>query len=109
MTQIYTVYIRQFFVLLVLWERVIGHRCAWTVRAKVNTSIVIGASNFSFLGTVIPTLASDDAQNTTSRSHGPRALLMAPAQQQERIFAESTGVVSAKYPLKIKSELFSLL
>ena len=26
----------------------------------------------------------DDAENTTSKSHGPRALLMAPAQQQER-------------------------
>ena len=27
---------------------------------------------------------SDDAENTTSKSHGPRALLMAPTQQQER-------------------------
>ena len=51
------IYIRQFFVLLVLGERVLGHWCAWTFKAKVNTSIVIGASNFSFLGTVIPTLA----------------------------------------------------
>ena len=51
----------------------------------------------------------DDAENTTSKSHGPQALLMAPAQQQERIFAECIGVVSAKYPPKIKSELFSLL
>ena len=51
----------------------------------------------------------DDAENTTSKSHDPRALLMAPAQQEERIFAECTGVVPAKYPPKIKSELFSLL
>ena len=51
----------------------------------------------------------DDAENTTSKSHGPRALLMAPAQQQERIFAECTGVVPAKYPPKIESELFSML
>ena len=51
----------------------------------------------------------DDAENTTSKSHGPWALLMASAQQQERIFAECTGVVPAKYPPKIKSELFSLL
>ena len=51
----------------------------------------------------------DDAENTTNKSHGPWALLMAPAQQQERIFAEYTGVVPAKYPPKNKSELFSLL
>ena len=54
-------------------------------------------------------MISDDAENTTSKSHGPWALLMAPAQQQEKIFAECTGVVPAKYPPKIKSELFSLL
>ena len=52
---------------------------------------------------------SDDAENTTSKSHDPRALLMTPAQQQETIFTECTGVVPAKYPPKIKSELFSLL
>ena len=51
----------------------------------------------------------DGVENTTSKSHDPWALLMAPAQQQERIFAECTGVVPAKYPPKIKSELFSLL
>ena len=55
------------------------------------------------------TMNIDDAENTTSKSHDPRALLMAPAQQQETIFAECTGVVPAKYPPKIKSELFSLL
>ena len=52
---------------------------------------------------------SDDAENTTSKLYDPWALLMAPAQQEERIFAECTGVVLAKYPPKIKSELFSLL
>ena len=51
----------------------------------------------------------DDAENTTSKSHDPRALLMAPAQQEETIFVECTGVVPAKCPPKIKSELFSLL
>ena len=52
----------------------------------------------------------DDAKNHTSESHGPRTLLMAPAQQQEeRILAEGTGVVPAKCSPKIKSELFSLL
>ena len=53
---------------------------------------------------------SDDAENHTSKSHGPRTLLMAPAQQQEEtILAEGTGVVPAKCSPKIKSELFSLL
>ena len=51
----------------------------------------------------------DDAENITSKSHGPRALLMTPAQREERIFAECTDVVPAKYPPKIKSKLFSLL
>ena len=54
-------------------------------------------------------MLSDDAENTTSKSHDPRALLMAPAQQEETIFVECTGVVPAKCPPKIKSELFSLL
>ena len=40
-------------------------------------------------------LESDDAKNTTSKSHDPRALLMAPTQQEETIFAECTGVVPA--------------
>ena len=35
-------------------------------------------NNFNNMETI------DDAENTTSKSHGPRALLMAPAQQQER-------------------------
>ena len=52
----------------------------------------------------------DDAGNNTSKSHGPRTLLMAPAQQQqETILVEGTGVVPAKCSPKIKSELFSLL
>ena len=52
---------------------------------------------------------NDDAENITSKSHGPWALLMTPAQREERILAECIGVVPAKYPPKIKSELFSLL
>ena len=52
----------------------------------------------------------DDAENNTSESHGPRTLLMAPAQQEEEtILVEGTGVVPAKCSPKIKSELFSLL
>ena len=55
-------------------------------------------------------ITCDDAENHTSESHGPRTLLMAPAQQQEEtILAEDTGVVPAKCSPKIKSELFSLL
>ena len=51
----------------------------------------------------------DDAENNTSKSHGPRTLLMAPAQQEETILVEGIGVVPAKCSPKIKSELFSLL
>ena len=52
----------------------------------------------------------DDAENNTSKLHGPRTLLMAPAQQEEEtILVEGTGVVPAKCSPKIKSELFSLL
>ena len=55
-------------------------------------------------------IVSDDAENNTSESHGPRTLLMAPAQQEEEtILVEGTGVVPAKCSPKIKSELFSLL
>ena len=58
---------------------------------------------------VIYRFISDDAENNTSKSHGPRTLLMAPAQQEETILLEGTGVVPAKGSPKIKSELFSLL
>ena len=58
----------------------------------------------------IPWFHGDDAENHTSESHGPRTLLMAPAQQEEEtILAEGTGVVPAKCSPMIKSELFSLL
>ena len=51
----------------------------------------------------------DDAEDITNKLHGPCALLLTHAQREKRIFAECTGVVPAKYPPKIKSELFSLL
>ena len=54
-------------------------------------------------------MAHDDAENNTSKSHSPRTLLMAPAQQEETILVEGTGVVPAQCSPKIKSELFSLL
>ena len=65
-------------------------------------------SNWDKSYSFIP-ICIDDAENTTNKSHDPWVLLMAPAQQQERIFAECTGVVPAKYSPNIKSELFSLL
>ena len=52
---------------------------------------------------------NDDAEDITNKLHGPYALLLTPAQREKRIFTECTGVVPAKYPPKIKSELFSLL
>ena len=54
-------------------------------------------------------IITDNTENNTSKSHGPRTLLMAPAQQEETILVEGTGVVPAKRSPKIKSELFSLL
>ena len=51
----------------------------------------------------------DNAENITSKPHGPRALQTAPAQQKRKDLAESTGVVPAKYLPKVKSELFSQL
>ena len=51
----------------------------------------------------------DDAENVTSKPHSLLALETTPAQQTEKDLVESTGVVLAKYPPKVKSELFSLL
>jgi len=48
----------------------------------------------------------DDAENVTSKPHGLLALETTPAQQTKKDLAESTGVMSAKYPPKVKSELF---
>ena len=54
-------------------------------------------------------MVDDNTENNTSKSHGPRTLLMASAQQEETILVEGTDVVPAKRSPKIKSELFSLL
>ena len=64
---------------------------------------------FFMLKSVICCDVVDEAENNTSKSHGPRTLIMAPAQQEETILVEGTGVVPAKCSPKIKSELFSLL
>ena len=55
----------------------------------------------------------DDAENNTSKSRGPRTLLMAPAQQEETIFAECTGVVPANieiffFFLLLKQYIYSI-
>ena len=52
---------------------------------------------------------NDDAEDITNELHSPYALLLTPAQREKRIFTECTGVVSAKHPPKIKSDLISLL
>ena len=52
---------------------------------------------------------TDDAKKITSKSHSPRMIEIAPAQQKEEDLTESTSVVTAKYPPKVKLELFSQL
>ena len=51
----------------------------------------------------------DDAEKITSKPHSPRTLETAPVQQKREDLTESTGVVLAKYPLKVKLKLFSQL
>ena len=51
---------------------------------------------------------NDDAENTTSESPGPRVSNDTYTTKGKDL-AESTGVVPAKHPPKVKSELFSLL
>ena len=90
-----------------------GIRCCQIDISKGMQSITLAANSFNKHTKIWDfnpcRFAFDDAENTTSKSHGPWALLMTPAQRKERIFAECTGVVPAKYPPKIKLELFSLL
>ena len=51
----------------------------------------------------------DDVVKITSEPHNPRALEARPAQQKREDLTESTGVVPAKYPPKVKLEIFSPL
>ena len=48
-------------------------------------------------------------EDITNKLHSPYALPLTLAQREKRIFTECIGVVPAKHPLKIKSELFSIL
>ena len=53
--------------------------------------------------------ADDAGNNTTSESHVPRTIANDTCTTKRNNLAESTGVVPAKHPLKVKLELFSLL
>ena len=54
-------------------------------------------------------MVAHDAEEITSKSHSPRALEIAPARQKREDLTEDTGVVPAKYPPKVKLELFPQL
>ena len=50
----------------------------------------------------------DDAVNLTSEKHDPKAQMNhLQKEEDKKDLAEGTGVVSAKYPLKVKLEIFS--
>ena len=56
------------------------------------------------------TMPTDDAVNLTSESHDPDARMNHwRKRKQEKDLTESTGVVPANYPPKVKLELFSQL
>ena len=52
---------------------------------------------------------TDGAVNITSELHDPCTLLKIPTREKRKDLIESTGVVPAKYPSKVKLELFSQL
>ena len=51
----------------------------------------------------------DDAQKITSKPHNPCTIEIVPAQQKKEDLTKSIGMVLAKYPPKVKLELFSQL
>ena len=55
------------------------------------------------------TTPTDDVEKITSKPNSPRTLETTLAQQKREDLTESTGVVQAKYPPKVKSKLFSQL
>ena len=52
---------------------------------------------------------TDEVVNITSKPYDTYTLETTPAQINKEDHAESTGVVLAEYPLKVKLELFSQL
>ena len=56
------------------------------------------------------TAPTDDAENnTTNESHAPHSIANDTCTTKRNDLAESTGVVPAEYPPKVKLELVSLL
>ena len=54
------------------------------------------------------TAPTDDAVNLTSEKHDPNAQMNhLQKEEDKKDLAEGTGVVPAKYPLKVKLEIFS--
>ena len=65
---------------------------------------------FVFVFVSLPIMHVDDAENsTTSESHVPRTIANGTCTMKRNNLAESTGVVPAKHPPKVKLDLFSLL
>ena len=57
-----------------------------------------------------PTLLTDDTVNLTSEKHDPNAQMNhIQKEENKKDLAEGTGVVPAKYPPKVKLEIFSQL
>ena len=57
-----------------------------------------------------PTLLTDDTVNLTSEKHDPNAQINhLQKEKNKKDLAEGTGVVPAKYPPKVKLEIFSQL
>ena len=56
------------------------------------------------------TVPTDDAVNLTSEKHDPNAQMsQLHKRRKQKDLAEGTGVVPAKYPPKVKLEIFSQL
>ena len=54
-------------------------------------------------------MPTDDTWKINSEVHGKHAITTTPAQCKREDLTESTGVVSAEYPPKVKSELLTTL
>ena len=55
------------------------------------------------------TARTDDAWKINSEVHGKHAITTTPAQHKIEDLTESTGMVPAEYPPKVKSELLTTL
>ena len=57
----------------------------------------------------LQTALTDDAWKINSEVHSKHAITTTPAQHKREDLTESTGVVPAEYPPKVKSELLTTL